>query len=351
MTEDAGKAVSGDRLNADLQRFYRYLQSEKQFSPHTLSNYTRDLKRLFAVLGLNPAEPIDWDAIDSHAIRRAVASLHRQGLSGRSLQRLLSSTRGLFNFLCRFNRARNNPAQAVSAPKTPRRLPETLHPGQLAQILDGDFGGEAGDDADSAFFYHRDQAMMELLYGCGLRLAELVGLDMADIDMANNTLTVLGKGRKMRRVPFGKKAKTALQQWFRQRSLFVKEDEQAVFINRCGQRQGRRMGRGGVGPRLKKRALAQGLDRNVYPHLLRHSFASHLLESSGDLRAVQELLGHANLSTTQIYTHLDFQHLAGVYDSAHPRARKKPGAAQVKKDRAKKDGQSCDVAVKPGESY
>jgi integrase/recombinase XerC len=197
----------------------------------------------------------------------------------------------------------------VPAPKAPRRLPDTLNVDQLESLL-----AFPGDDALAC----RDRAVMELFYGCGLRLSELTGLTLGDIDWQQATVSVTGKGRKQRNVPFGSKAENALKHWLQHRTALADQDEKALFVSR----NGRRISNSSIQQRLKKRALQQGVGISLHPHMLRHSFASHILESSNDLRAVQELLGHANLSTTQIYTHLDFQHLAGVYDKAHPRSRK-----------------------------
>ncbi len=304
------------RLNKDLKRFYQYLQTERRYSIHTLAAYRRDINKFFQALDINLEASINWDEIEPHQVRSAVARLHRQGLSGRSLQRVLSSLRSLYKFLCRFQLAVNNPAIGIPAPKAAKRLPATLNAGKLDQLL-------KLHKNDSLAV--RDQAMMELLYACGLRLSELTAMNVNDIDWQQQSVLVTGKGSKQRRVPFGKQAKESLKQWLKHRSLFLNSDEPAVFISR----RGSRISNSSVQQRLKKRALEQGLDSAIYPHMLRHSFASHILESSSDLRAVQELLGHANLSTTQIYTHLDFQHLAGVYDSAHPRAHSKNDKQQV----------------------
>ena len=290
-----------------LQRFFIYLESERKYSKHTLSAYQRDLHAFTGYCAENART--DWKRIDETLVRRYVATQHRKGLSGRSLQRQLSSIRTLFNYLCRHYRLENNPADGIPAPKSPKRLPETLGVDQLNNLL-----AISVDDPLAI----RDHAMLELLYGCGLRLSELTGLNLSDIDWQQKTLSVFGKGKKQRRVPFGNKAHEALKRWLKERALLNRQEESALFLNKSGQRIGNRS----VQQRLKKWALRQGLDSNTYPHMLRHSFASHILESSSDLRAVQELLGHANLSTTQIYTHLDFQHLAGVYDKAHPRSRK-----------------------------
>lgn len=303
-------------LNPDLRRFFDYLQSERRYSPHTVSAYRRDINRLLLTLGLSPQENIDWQVISQADIRRCVATLHRQGLSGKSLQRWLSSSRSLFNYLCRFKRANDNPALGVPASKTGRALPKTLNVDEVEQLLTP----RDGADKDNPVLSLRDNTMMELMYGCGLRLSELSGLDMTAIDRQQQTLTVTGKGQKQRRIPYGSKARKALQEWLLVREQLATEHETALFVSQ----RGKRLSNSSIQKRLKKMALNHGLNTNVYPHMLRHSFASHILESSGDLRAVQELLGHANLSTTQIYTHLDYQHLAGVYDNAHPRAKKQP---------------------------
>jgi integrase/recombinase XerC len=295
-----------------LARFYDYLQAEKRYSSHTLNAYRRDLDAFTAFLGTTP----DWNTISQAQVRGFIAAQHRKGLSGKSLQRQLSALRSLYRYLCIHQLAATNPAQGVRAPKAARRLPNTLGVDQLNTLLH-----ITADDVLAL----RDRAMMELLYGCGLRLAELSSLDCNDLDWQNGVVTVTGKGRKTRRVPFGSKAAAALKHWLAQRSQLEKPgaapaDSNALFISQ----QARRISHASIAQRLHKWALIQQLDAKLHPHKLRHSFATHLLESSGDLRAVQELLGHANLSTTQIYTHLDFQHLAGVYDKAHPRARKKP---------------------------
>ena len=291
----------------DLYRFYQYLQTERQYSRHTLAAYRRDLQVfMHSVMreGLT-----QWRQIRESHVRAHIARLHRKGLQGSSLQRHLSSIRTLFNFLCRHDCADRNPAIGVPAPKIAKRLPRTLSADQLEQILNV--------HSDEPLML-RDLAAMELLYGCGLRLSELTGLNLQDIDWQEHIVTVTGKGAKQRRVPFGSKAGRAMQAWLRHRDQLVKDDEPALLLGR----HGRRVSNATIRQRLKKLAAMQGLHCNIYPHMLRHSYASHILESSGDLRAVQELLGHANLSTTQIYTHLDFQHLASVYDQAHPRARK-----------------------------
>jgi len=305
-------------LKYDLQRFFSYLQSERRYSSHTVSAYRRDIKHFIDCCDLDETQAVNWNDIKPHTIRQCVAKLHRQGLSGKSLQRWLSSIRSLFNYLCRFHKATSNPAVGVPAPKIAKRLPKTLNVDEINQLLNIK-NNKAHNNLTGQVISDRDNAMMELMYACGLRLSELSGLNQQDIDWQLQTIIVTGKGQKQRRIPFGKKAYKAINSWLKQRALLANENEQALFVSS----RGNRLSNSSIQKRLKKMALNQGLNTNVYPHMLRHSFASHILESSKDLRAVQELLGHANLSSTQIYTHLDFQHLAGVYDSAHPRARKK----------------------------
>lgn len=310
-----------ETLKQDLERFYSYLQSERRYSPHTVLAYRRDIKHFISACGLDEEQLIQWDDIKQADIRRCVASLHRQGLSGKSLQRWLSTIRSLFNFLCRFHRAASNPAVGIPAPKAAKRLPKTLNVDEINQLLDvkaGEINSQENTPGNHTLA-SRDVAMMELMYACGLRLSELSGLNLQDVDWQQQTITVTGKGQKQRRIPFGGKAREALKKWLTLRKKMANESQLAIFVSLRGDR----LSNSSIQKRLKKMALTNGLNTNVYPHMLRHSFASHILESSSDLRAVQELLGHANLSTTQIYTHLDFQHLAGVYDSAHPRARKK----------------------------
>ena len=293
---------------ADLEKFFQYLQSERQYSPHTLSNYRRDIRGFLDFCAQQTLN--DWTQIDSQHVRDHVARLHRQGMGGKSLQRLLSSLRSLFRYLLKQNKIRSNPASGLRAPKSQKKLPEVLTPDALDHLLNIET-----NDPES----FRDCAILELFYGCGLRLSELTELNLDNINWGEQILVVLGKGNKQRRVPFGRKACSALKNWLQQRALIVNENEPAIFVSLKGKRISPRS----VEAQLKKRAKEKGMFQRIYPHLLRHSFASHILESSGDLRAVQELLGHVNLSTTQIYTHVDFQHLANVYDAAHPRARKK----------------------------
>lgn len=293
-----------------LDRFAQHLRHERRLSPHTLDNYLRDLRQLCSFCERQSID--DWAALNAHQLRGYVAWRHRSGIAGSSLQRELSAIRTFFNYLLREGAVGHNPAQGIPAPKQPRTLPQTLDVDQAARLLQ-----IPGDDDDAV----RDRAIMELMYSSGLRLAELVGLNCADLDLGDATVRVTGKGSKTRLLPVGRKALAALRAWLQRRQLQAgAAGNEALFLGRGGKRISTRS----VQEHLRRRALAQGLSVPVHPHMLRHSFASHLLESSGDLRAVQELLGHANIATTQIYTHLDFQHLAKVYDAAHPRARKKP---------------------------
>jgi integrase/recombinase XerC len=305
-----------------VAQFRRYMTTERRLSAHTDSNYARDLAALVKFCDLHGLQ--DWSAVDSQHIRTFAAHSHAKGLAPRSIQRRLSAVRGFFEFLVRETveeqRAqkrpagaadiKNNPAYEVRAPKAQRRLPETLDADQMGRLLEI----PAGD-----VFVTRDRAIMELLYSSGLRLAELVGLDVSGLHLADRTVRVVGKGNKERIVPVGTEATSALKQWLKERVSIAKSDETALFVGRSGERLGRRA----VQTRVAYWARRQGVSVRVYPHLFRHSFASHLLESGGDLRGVQELLGHADIATTQIYTHLDFQHLARIYDKTHPRARRK----------------------------
>ena len=293
-----------------LTRFLDYLRHERRLSPRTIAAYRHDLEALVAFCDAQGVAR--WTELDAHRVRAFVAARHRGGLAGRSLQRQLSSVRALYRFLLREGHAQNDPAADVRAPRGARRLPVTLDVEQVGRLV-----ASAGDDPLEL----RDRALCELGYSSGLRLAELVGLDLADLDLDDATVRVTGKGAKSRVVPVGRCAIEALGAWLAARGTLAGAGETAVFVGRGGHRLGPRS----VQLRLRQRAVHQGLDRPVHPHMLRHSFASHLLESSGDLRAVQELLGHADIATTQVYTHLDFQHLAKVYDAAHPRARKKRG--------------------------
>jgi integrase/recombinase XerC len=303
-----------------LRRFQRHLATERRLSPHTAAAYGRDLEQLEQWCTRQKIN--DWSRLDGQHIRTFAARSHAGGLAPRSVQRRLSALRTFFGYLLNeqanerdrtgtcADSLRFNPAHEVRAPKSRRRLPGTLDADQIAQLLD--IPVHSPLDA-------RDRAMMELFYSSGLRLAELVGINLADLRMNERTVLVVGKGRKERLLPVGRKALESLVAWFAARPALAAADEQAVFVGR----NGRRIGPRAVQLRVAMHARRQGLPMSVHPHLFRHSFATHLLESSRDLRGVQELLGHADISTTQVYTHLDFQHLARIYDQAHPRARRK----------------------------
>lgn len=294
----------------DLADFLGYLKSERRVSPHTLAAYRCDLERLAAFCATRGLAR--WQDLEAAQLRVFAAGFHHRGLSGKSIARTLSAVRAFYRYLLREGRVHGNPAAGVAAPRAARRLPRTLTPEQAARLVEIE-----GEGALAA----RDRAMLELLYSSGLRLAELVALDIEDLDLSDGSVKVTGKGRKTRIVPVGRQACAALAQWLVARASLAGAGERALFVAR----DGRRLGVRSVQLRLARWARRRGLAVPVSPHTLRHSFASHLLESSGDLRAVQELLGHANLTTTQIYTHLDFQHLARVYDQSHPRARRKTG--------------------------
>lgn len=291
-----------------LNDFFIYQQSERRLSTHTTESYQHDLKLL--VTFCNQQQITDWNHVTVVNIRSHIGSRHRQGMSSKSLQRELSAIRSFYQFLLKRHNVTVNPAQQVKAPKQGRKLPKTLDVDQVAGLLD------AGADS---LLEIRDLAIFELCYSSGLRLSELTALNTNDIDLNDHALIVRhGKGNKSRVLPIGSKAITALQQWLQHRTI-ASADELAVFTSK----QGKRLTQRSVQMRLEQWCKKKGITEHVHPHMLRHSFASHLLESSQDLRAVQELLGHSNISTTQIYTHLDFQHLASVYDQAHPRAKKK----------------------------
>ena len=300
--------MNDDKLVLQLHQFINYLRYERQLSAQTLKAYQRDLEAFTTtVLDLKLD---DWALVNPHHVRAWVAKSHRQGLSGKSIQRGLSSIRALYRFLLREQLAENNPAQGVRAPKSASKLPAVMNPDELNHLL------ELEDDDPLTL---RDKAMMELFYSSGLRLSELVSINLNQIEMRDGSLEVMGKGNKSRLLPVGKIALEAVAQWLKVRFHLAKVEEKALFVSQRGNRISPRT----VQQRLKQQAEKQGAIQKLHPHLLRHSFASHILESSGDLRAVQELLGHADISTTQIYTHLDFQHLAQVYDKAHPRAKAK----------------------------
>jgi integrase/recombinase XerC len=290
-----------------INRFLDHLRIERGLSPLTIKAYRRDLQSFDG--GMEQRSISHPRKVREHDVRGFVASMHRKGQGGKSLQRLLSAIRSFYAWLLREGEVSANPAAAVRAPKSGRKLPATLDTDAISRLLDF--------PVDSTLAI-RDKAMMELFYSSGLRLAELAGLVWEQLDLNGGMLTVTGKGNKTRMLPIGGKALAALQKWRKARAEFAGMAVPVVFVGRTGQALSTRA----IQARIRYWAKHQGLAQNVYPHLLRHSFASHMLESSGDLRAVQELLGHSDISTTQVYTHLDFQHLARVYDKAHPRAKK-----------------------------
>jgi integrase/recombinase XerC len=291
-----------------LNGYLAWLRNEKQYSELTAENYGRDLRHLFELAADTPLADLRV-----HQIRRYITQLHSQGLGGRSLARLLSAWRGFFNYLMRDHGLADNPCAGLRAPKSPKTLPQALSPDEATRMVD------LPTDTTAAI---RDKAMFELFYSSGLRLAELVGLDLEPMraDIASGEVRVTGKGSKTRIVPLGRYAIIALKAWLVVRDQMANADEAALFVGQRGSRISPRV----VQLRMKQWGIRQGITSNVHPHLLRHSFATHVLQSSGDLRAVQEMLGHSSISTTQVYTHLDFQYLSKIYDAAHPRARKKP---------------------------
>jgi len=288
-----------------LRGYLEHLANERRLSRHTVHNYARDLAALFALAQGTPLKKLQV-----HDVRRGVAQLHGRGLDGRTLARMLSAWRGFFHYLARDHGFEQNPCVGIRAPRAAKRLPHALSPDEAGRLM-----GITATDPLAV----RDKAMLELFYSSGLRLSELTGLAHDDVNFRDATLRVTGKGAKTRVVPVGSFALTALQAWLPVRGGLARADEKALFVGRDGGALGPRA----VQARLKHWALKLGLADKVHPHALRHSFASHLLQSSGDLRAVQEMLGHSSISTTQVYTHLDFQHLAKAYDAAHPRAKKK----------------------------
>jgi len=291
-----------------IDRFIDHLAIERRLSPLTCKNYRRDLELLLAFA--EKADLNDWAGLDSEHIRSYSATSYRKGMSARSIQRRLSAARTFFRYLIREQHVDKNPVTSVSAPKARKRLPANLDADRMARLLD--IPGKSP-------IVDRDRAILELLYSSCLRLAELVGLDCDDVDLAEATVRVTGKGNKERIVPVGRHALRAIGQWHKSRTGMADVEETALFVSNRGTRISPRS----VQARVVHWARRQGIDTNVYPHLFRHSFATHMLESSHDLRGVQEMLGHANIATTQVYTHLDFQHLAQIYDQTHPRARKK----------------------------
>jgi integrase/recombinase XerC len=296
-------------LTVDVKDFVLHLEQERRMSIHTVSAYQRDLNR--CIVFMEEGDLSSWYGLKTKQIRLFIAQLNREGLSARSIQRHLSSLRSFYRYLIREGKVLTNPAQVVQAPKVGKRLPSTLDVDQVTGLLD--------HVEQKSFLGCRDRAMMELFYSSGLRLAELARLDCRDIDLADKLVYVTGKGNKARVLPIGGEALKAIQIWLANRDKEGLFEAAALFITKGGGRLGVRS----IQQRLNFWGKKQGLSDHVHPHRLRHAFASHMLEATGDLRAVQELLGHADISTTQVYTHVDFQHLAKVYDRAHPRAKNK----------------------------
>ncbi len=288
-----------------IARHLDFLRHERRLAAHTLTAYSRDAAVLERLAGGR-----DLRELAAADIRRFVAMLHGGGLAPRSLARLLSSWRGFYDWLARSREIAANPCKGIRAPRAPRTLPEALSPDDASRLVALEDGSDAGI---------RDRALFELAYSCGLRVSELTGLDVGAVNPGAGEVRVTGKGSKTRIVPVGRPALEALARWLPVRARLAAAGENALFVGRSGRRLTPRE----VQRRIKRRAAAAGLSMDVHPHMLRHSFASHVLQSSGDLRAVQEMLGHASIASTQVYTHLDFQHLAKVYDAAHPRARRK----------------------------
>ena len=288
-----------------LNGYLAWLRNEKRYSALTAENYARDIVHLLELAAETPLADLE-----THQIRRYIAQLHSRGLGGRSLARMLSAWRGFFTYLMRDHGLTGNPCAGLRAPKSSRNLPQALSPDEAARMVD------LPTDTTEAI---RDKAIFELFYSSGLRLAELVSLDPEQLDLSASEVRVTGKGSKTRIVPLGQFAVTALKAWMVVRGQLAREGETALFVGSRGSRISPRV----VQLRMKQWGVKQGISSNVHPHLLRHSFASHVLQSSGDLRAVQEMLGHASISTTQVYTHLDFQYLSKIYDAAHPRAKRK----------------------------
>ena len=291
-----------------IDRYLSGLVTQKRLSKHTVDAYRRDLNALLTFC--EHTGVTHWQTINSHHIRNFVVLQKNAKLSSKSIQRRLSAVRSFYRFLLKENVVKNNPASDIPAPKASKRLPKTLDVDEISQLLN-----QPGEDLLGI----RDKTMMEVFYSSGLRLSELVNLNLGDFDLNDRTVRVTGKGNKMRIAPLGRHACDALNDWLKVRANLANKDETALFVSARGTRIHVRS----VQARLKLWAKKHLLNQHLHPHMLRHSFASHLLESSGDLRAIQELLGHSDISTTQIYTHLDFQHLANVYDKAHPRAKKR----------------------------
>ena len=304
--------LAGEGANAEpkpIDHYLQHLAAERRLSAHTVAAYQRDLASLTKLAASKPLANLDVSDI-----RGAIIKLRSQNLSASSVARQLSSWRGFYTFACRRLGYPRNPCTGLRPPKAAKALPQVLSPDTCTQLLDGE-SASATDDALRA----RDRAMFELLYSSGLRLSELTGLDLNHLNLQSGEAQVTGKGRKTRIVPVGQQVLSAIQAWLPLRQPLARDATAALFISQRGTRLSPRS----VQLRLNRWALQAGLSQHVHPHMLRHAFATHVLQSSGDLRAVQEMLGHASISTTQVYTHLDWQHLAKVYDEAHPRARKK----------------------------
>ncbi|MBK0034739.1 tyrosine recombinase XerC [Erwinia sp. S43] len=289
-----------------VEGFLRYLKVERQLSPLTLINYRRQLTVVVELL--DALKVTDWTRLDAALVRTLAARSSRSGLKTASLALRLSALRSFLDWLISQGTIQANPAKGVATPRAPRHLPKNIDVDEVNQLLEIDLNDPLAV---------RDRAMLEVMYGAGLRLSELTGIDINHLELASGEVWVTGKGSKERRLPMGKTAVLWLEHWLALRELFSPQDN-ALFLSKLGKRISAR----NVQKRFAEWGIKQGLSSHVHPHKLRHSFATHMLESSGDLRAVQELLGHANLATTQIYTHLDFQHLASVYDAAHPRAKR-----------------------------
>ena len=296
-------------MQKDIDNYLNTLLHQKRYSEHTVTSYRKWLEYY---LNYCANKELDYNKTDSQHIRMLVAELHRKGQSASSIAQALSSIRQFYNFLIASNKIETNPAKSVKAPKKPKRLPKNIDVDSISHLLNS--------MPTEKPIEKRDKAMMELFYSSGIRLAELVGIDLKDADLNALELRVLGKGGKERQVPIGSCARDAILDWIKDRNMLLSDlDEPALFISSRGKR---------INPRSVQMRLAHwgkvlGLNDKLHPHKLRHSCATHVLESSSDLRAVQELLGHASIATTQVYTHLDFQHLAKTYDAAHPRAKKK----------------------------
>ncbi|TQI78229.1 tyrosine recombinase XerC subunit [Serratia fonticola] len=297
---------SAASLQQPVDAFLRYLKVERQLSPLTQTSYSRQLQALITMaadLGVS-----EWPMLDAARVRQLAARSKRAGLQSSSLALRLSALRSFLDWLVSQGVLNANPAKGIRTPRSGRHLPKNLDVDEMNQLLDIDLNDPLAV---------RDRAMLEVMYGAGLRLAELVGLDCRHVDLAAGEIWVMGKGSKERKLPIGRTAAIWLAHWLALRDLFAPQDD-AMFLSN----QGKRISARNVQKRFAEWGVKQGVNSHIHPHKLRHSFATHMLESSGDLRAVQELLGHANLTTTQIYTHLDFQHLANVYDAAHPRAKR-----------------------------